>query len=76
MIKPLFIAALFISCMSTTNQHNSSNSISDANSATSKVIYDFKVDALDGGKIDFADFKGKKILIVNTASECGFTPQY
>lgn len=41
-----------------------------------KTIYDFKVDALDGGTIDFAAFKGKKILIVNTASKCGYTPQY
>lgn len=41
-----------------------------------KTIYDFKVESLDGGEINFADFKGKKILIVNTASECGFTPQY
>ncbi len=39
-------------------------------------IYDYKVEAIDGGVIDFSDFKGKKILIVNTASECGFTPQY
>jgi glutathione peroxidase len=39
-------------------------------------IYDFKVAALTGGNIDFSDFKGKKILIVNTASKCGFTPQY
>jgi glutathione peroxidase len=39
-------------------------------------IYDFKVAALDGSQIDFAAFKGKKILIVNTASECGYTPQY
>jgi glutathione peroxidase len=39
-------------------------------------IYDFKVKALDGGTIDFAKFKGKKILIVNTASQCGYTPQY
>lgn len=42
----------------------------------SKTIYDFKVESLEGGTIDFADFKGKKILIVNTASKCGFTPQY
>lgn len=41
-----------------------------------KSIYDFKVEALDGGVIDFAQFKGKKILIVNTASKCGFTYQY
>lgn len=39
-------------------------------------IYDFKVTALDGSKLDFSKFKGKKILIVNTASECGNTPQY
>lgn len=41
-----------------------------------KSIYDYKVESLDGKEINFADFKGKKILIVNTASECGFTPQY
>ena len=40
------------------------------------TIYDFKVDGLTGGKINFADFKGKKVLIVNTASKCGNTPQY
>lgn len=44
--------------------------------AQMKSIYDFKVEGLDGGTIDFAQFKGKKILIVNTASKCGYTPQY
>lgn len=39
-------------------------------------IYDFKVNGLEGGTIDFSQYKGKKILIVNTASKCGFTPQY
>ncbi len=39
-------------------------------------IYQFKVDGLEGGTIDFSKFKGKKILIVNTASKCGNTPQY
>ncbi len=39
-------------------------------------IYDFKVPGLDGSDIDFSAFKGKKIMIVNTASQCGNTPQY
>lgn len=39
-------------------------------------IYEFKVPSLDGGTIDFSQYKGKKILIVNTASECGNTKQY
>ena len=41
-----------------------------------RSIYDFKVEGLNGDTIDFSAFKGKKILIVNTASKCGFTPQY
>ncbi|MEM9052461.1 MAG: glutathione peroxidase [Bacteroidota bacterium] len=39
-------------------------------------IYDFSVPALEDGTINFEDYKDKKILIVNTASECGYTPQY
>jgi len=39
-------------------------------------IHIFKVKSIEGGTIDFSKFKGKKILVVNTASKCGFTPQY
>jgi glutathione peroxidase len=40
------------------------------------TIYDYKVESINGDEFDFADLKGKKILIVNTASKCGFTPQF
>ena len=39
-------------------------------------IYDFKVTGLDGKSINLKKYKGKKIMIVNTASKCGNTPQY
>lgn len=39
-------------------------------------IYDIKINSLSGVPIDLSEFKGKKILFVNTASECGFTGQY
>lgn len=44
--------------------------------APSKSIHSFKIKSLDGETIDFAKFKGKKILVVNTASACGYTKQY
>jgi glutathione peroxidase len=41
-----------------------------------KSVYDFKISSIDGKTINLQKFKGKKILIVNTASKCGYTPQY
>jgi len=40
------------------------------------TIYDFKLKTIDGEEITLEKFKGKKMLLVNVASECGYTPQY
>jgi glutathione peroxidase len=39
-------------------------------------IYDYEANALDGKEVPLSDYRGKVVLIVNTASQCGFTPQY
>jgi glutathione peroxidase len=43
---------------------------------SSGSVYEFKLTSIDGQDFSLAQFKGKKVLIVNTASKCGFTPQY
>jgi glutathione peroxidase len=41
-----------------------------------KKFYDFSIESISGEKIDFKDYKDRVILVVNTASYCGFTKQY
>ena len=58
----LFLLAFFLTAVAGVSQQSS--------------FYSFKTKTIDGKPFDFANLKGKKVLIVNTASKCGFTPQY
>lgn len=66
---PLLLIALF-----------SLNKMKKANNESSKIkkmsIHEFKVENINGDEFDFSSLKGKKIMVVNTASKCGLTPQY
>ncbi|MGN7863820.1 glutathione peroxidase [Chryseobacterium sp. 22458] len=76
-MKNIFLLLLsFMAFLQSCTNQKSEISKAKTKELMGKTIYDFTVESLDGKEINFADFKGKKILIVNTASECGFTPQY
>jgi glutathione peroxidase len=64
MMKKYAILFLFIIALAMNNSH------------AQKTLHDFKVTDIYGDTFDLADLKGKKVLVVNTASKCGLTPQY
>ncbi len=74
MNKILIVCLILAGCFSKTEKTRPANMTTSPNSTAS--IYQITINALDGTPIDLGQWKGKKILIVNTASECGFTPQY
>lgn len=78
MKKIAFIACSFILLLSSQAQaQTSKNKLSKKDKTMAKEnIYQFKVQDLSGDTFDFASLKGKKVMIVNTASKCGLTPQY
>ena len=68
---------LLWSCQNQAQNNKTNNKTMETQAAISaETIYQFKVTDLYGKEFDFASLKGKKILVVNTASECGLTPQY
>lgn len=71
-ITLFFFAALLLINLQSTAQ----NKKMETATISKSTIYQFKVKDLYGKDFDFSSLKGKKILIVNTASECGLTPQY
>ncbi|UNY97825.1 glutathione peroxidase [Zhouia spongiae] len=72
------VVVLIVSCKSKDKQKESVRKVAENKEQTMQKedIYQFKVEDLYGDSFDFASLKGKKIMIVNTASECGLTPQY
>jgi glutathione peroxidase len=69
------VVALFFSCQNQA-QKKETTATTKTTPMAKETIYQFKVEDLSGNTFDFSTLKGKKILLVNTASECGLTPQY
>lgn len=78
----LGLLTTFIACQNSASKNLTSDSETMATETTSNPnaqtsdFYGFQMKTLDGKNVNFSDYKGKKVLLVNTASECGYTPQY
>ncbi len=80
-MKKLALACGLLFLFSCNNIAQNKNTDTDKNTTMTEknqenTIYQFKVKDIEGNEFDFASLKGKKVMIVNTASECGLTPQY
>lgn len=69
-------AFFLFSCQNQAQSKKNKSNMSTTAAVAKENIYQFKVEDLSGNTFDFASLKGKKIMIVNTASKCGLTPQY
>jgi glutathione peroxidase len=68
---------LFTSACSSVNETSSSNSVTNTQAVSGNTsIHQFKVTDIEGKEFDMASLKGKRVMVVNTASKCGLTPQY
>lgn len=66
----IFLAAIFSVCLFNTN------GLYAQNTKRMKNLHDYKVETIAGDSFDLSSLEGKKVMIVNTASQCGLTPQY
>jgi len=72
----LFLVLVFASCQNTKKEKIPTTKKTQPTDMKKEDIYQFKMTDLYGKNFDFSSLKGKKVMIVNTASKCGFTPQY
>ena len=74
----LMVSCVFLfSCQNQAQTQTKEATTNSKSEVTMKqTIYSFKVEDIDGKTFDFSTLKGKKIMVVNTASKCGLTPQY
>ncbi|MCH6199476.1 glutathione peroxidase [Aquiflexum sp. LQ15W] len=77
MKKILFVFAIIaFACTAGIQKQEPSTDVTLDQMMMEKSIYDFKMKDINGEEVDFSQYKGKKLLIVNVASKCGYTPQY
>ncbi|MFC0261067.1 glutathione peroxidase [Fontibacter flavus] len=77
MKKILFVFALIaLACTSSIQKPSTEKPTTLDQLLMEKSLYDFKMNDINGKMVDFSQFKGKKLLLVNVASKCGYTPQY
>lgn len=76
MKKFLIICTILFSICQNLQAQKNLNKGETKNKIMKENIYQFKVEDIEGNEFDFSTLKGKKIMVVNTASKCGLTPQY
>lgn len=73
----LYLTTLFFACGHTAQRPDDSSAFHPNYDQTMESsFYDFKMKDITGKEVDFSQFKGKKLLLVNVASKCGYTKQY
>lgn len=77
MKKLISLFLSFVALVSCSNQSARQRPANDTHTKSSTSFYDFQMPELESGKmIDFHQYKGKKLVVLNVASKCGYTPQY
>ena len=72
----ILVLSISVSCKKKPVENMASNATNVSDQQQTENIFQFKVKTLTDEEFDFSSLKGKKVMIVNTASECGLTPQY